>query len=293
MWFAPNLASRDMVRLFTHPEEWRESRRDVGVFKFYAVQLGVLDACDGCGENVLASFAGADAFARLRRWGIATAVEAGAVKDWGCTAEATLPLTARAIANVRAAAGDVQYVAMDEPLLGGLDCGLSAAASATEVVRYSTGLRASFPSVRVGDIEPYPRFDAARIVEWLDLLKAGGWSPSFFHLDVDRIHAARVGKDVPADLATIQAACRARVIPFGVIFSGADGLDEAAYATDVLGWVDVVRAAIGRPEQIVFQSWAASADGRREVPLNLPEDDPALWTHTRLLREGYARLGGK
>jgi hypothetical protein len=290
VWFAPNLASRDMVQLFTHPDEWRESRKDVGVFKFYAVQVGILDACAGCGENVLANFASAGAFEKLRRWGIATAVETSALKDWGCTAEATLPLTLRAIANVRNASGEVRFVAMDEPLLGGQDCGLSPAATATEVVRYAAGLRASVASVQVGDIEPYPRFDAARLVEWLDLLRAEGWSPSFFHLDVDRLHAARLGKNVPEDLAALQAACRARAVPFGVIFSGADGLDDAAYAADVRGWVDVVHAAIGRPEQIVFQSWAASADGRQEVPLNLPEGDPALWTHTRLLREGFARL---
>jgi hypothetical protein len=290
VWFAPNLASRDMVRLFTHPDEWSETRRDVGVFQFYAVQLGILDTCENCGENVLPNFVGAGAFEKLRGWGIATSVEAGALKDWGCTAETTLPLTLRAIANVGASAGEVRYVAMDEPLLGGQDCGLSAQASAAEVVRYATGLQASTASVLVGDIEPYPRFDTAHLVEWLDLLKAQGWSPSFFHLDVDRLHAARLGKDVPADLAALRAACQARAIPFGVIFSGADGLDEAAYAADVLAWVDVVQAAIGRPEQVLFQSWAVSSDGRYEVPLNLPEDDPALWTHTRLLREGFGRL---
>ena len=58
----------------------------------------------------------------------------------------------------------------------------------------------------------------------------------------------------------------------------------------MLAWVDEVRAAIGSPEQIIFQSWSVSIDGRKEVPVNLPERSTTVWTHTRLLRVGFERL---
>ncbi len=81
-----------------------------------------------------------------------------------------------------------------------------------------------------------------------------------------------------------------QAIPFGVIFSGADGTDEAAYGADVLAWVGTVRTAIGTPMQAVFQSWSVSEDGRFTVPRNLPESDGETLTHTRLLNEGLRTL---
>ena len=290
VWFGPNLASRDMLRLFTNDDEWKHARERVGVFQFYASQVGAGDTCADCGENDLQHLAAVGAFEKLDRWRIAVAVEAGAVKDWGCTAEATLPSIQRALQRIDTARGRVQFVAMDEPLLGGEECGQAMDSTAKEVSLYAAALRSARPALVVGDVEPYPRFDAARLVAWLDAVAAQGVKLGFFHLDVDRVRASVLAADVPADLATLQAACRARGIPFGVVFWGGDGLDEAAYAEDVLAWVDTVSAAIGAPEQIIFQSWSASVDGRKEVPVNLPESSTTVWTHTRLLRAGVERL---
>jgi hypothetical protein len=280
-----------MVRLFTNPDEWQQAREEVGVFQFYAVQLGATETCPECGDNVLGRFADVSAFAQLRRWGVAAAVEVGAVKEWGCTAEATLPLAERVLANVGAVGGEIRYVTMDEPLLGGLRCDQAMEDTAAEVVRYASSLRSRSRGLQVGDVEPYPQFDAPQLLEWLDALAQRGFLPAFFHIDVDRPRARLMGRDVPADLAAIRSACAWRAIPFGVIFWGADGVDEEGYANDVLAWVDSVGGAIGRPPHVVFQSWSLSPDGRREVPINLPEHATQTWTHTRLLREGLARLG--
>jgi hypothetical protein len=69
-----------------------------------------------------------------------------------------------------------------------------------------------------------------------------------------------------------------------------------------------VKAAIGQPDQAVFQSWVtrspiacsrsepacakqpcSPADppycGEKSIPLNLPDDDPAAFTQTRLVRD--------
>jgi hypothetical protein len=290
VWFGPNIASRDMLRLFTDDGAWKHARDKVGVFKFYAAQVGAWDVCPDCGENDIEHLAAVGAFDKLDRWRIAVAVEAAAVKDWGCTADATLPPIRRALQRVAMAHGQVQLVAMDEPLIGGEDCGQALDSTAKEVSLYAAALRSERPALGVGDIEPYPHFDAATLVAWLDAVAAHGTRLSFFHLDMDRVRAAAVRADVPTDLAALQAACRARGVAFGVIFWGGDGLDEEAYGQDVLAWVDAVSAAIGSPEQIVFQSWSTSVDGRKEVPVNLPEDSTTVWTHTRLLRVGVERL---
>ena len=89
----------------------------------------------------------------------------------------------------------------------------------------------------------------------------------FFDLDVDRVRASVLEADVPADLATLQAACRARGIPFGVVFwEGGTPRRGGLRRGEVLAWVDTVGAAIGAPEQIVFQSWSASVDAARRCP---------------------------
>ena len=279
-----------MLRLFTNDREWKQARERVGVFKFYAAQVGAGDLCLDCGENDLQHLAAVGAFEKLDRWRIAVAVEAPAVKDGGCTAAATLPSIQRALGRIGTARGQVRFVAMDEPLLGGEECGQAVDSTAKEVSLYAAALHSAQPGLVVGDIEPYPHFDAATLVAWLDAVAAQGVKLGFFHLDVDRVRAAVLAADVAGDLASLQAACRSRGIPFGVIFWGGDRLDEAAYAEDVLAWVDEVRAAIGSPEQIIFQSWSVSIDGRKEVPVNLPEKSTTVWTHTRLLRVGFERL---
>jgi hypothetical protein len=290
VWFAPNLASRDMTRLFTHPEEWQEVRRRVEVFQFYAAQLGDVDECLECGGNSLPGFQAAGAFRRLAEWDVAAGMEAPAVKEWSCGADAALSVVRRLLVQVRAAGGEIRFVAIDEPLLGGERCGQERAVTADTVAWYHSSLRTAFPTLGIGDVEPYPHFEVEAIVEWLDALISRGVPVAFFHLDVDRVLAAARAKDVAGDLIRLRAACRERRIPFGVIFWGGDGLDESGYARDVLSWVDVVRQAVGVPTHVVFQSWSVSPDGRREVPVNLPEDSREVWTHTRLVAEGLRRL---
>jgi hypothetical protein len=47
-----------------------------------------------------------------------------------------------------------------------------------------------------------------------------------------------------------------------------------------------------RPSHVVFQSWWGPApSGLHEVPINLPDDDPAVYSHTRLINEILDALG--
>jgi hypothetical protein len=293
VWFAPNIGSPDMLDLFTRPEEWPRARAQVRVFKFYEQQLlAPADVgCEACGPNVLPGLEGVGAFARLSGWGISVAVEAGAVKEWGCTADATAPLALRAVTSVESRGARVDSLAMDEPILGGEACSVSLPETADRTAEFVRRLRSARPALRVGDIEPYPHLLAPALVAWLQALQARGVRPAFFHLDVDRREAARLGTDVAGDLAMLQKVCASLGIRFGVIVWGQDGTSDRAYFEDVLAWVRTVSEAIGRPEDMVFQSWIEGEGGREDIPVNLPENDPAVYSHTRLLDDSLALLG--
>jgi hypothetical protein len=56
-------------------------------------------------------------------------------------------------------------------------------------------------------------------------------------------------------------------------------------------WVETVKTAIGRPDDVIFQSWQGPApSGHHEVPTNLPESDPGIFSHTRLILDSLALL---
>src|SRR5436309_193134 len=78
--------------------------------------------------------------------------------------------------------------------------------------------RAGRPHRRVGATEPYPYFSAPTLLTWVSTLRQNGFTPAFFHLDVDRAYAGRIGADVAGDLALLRASLEGQGIPFGVIF---------------------------------------------------------------------------
>jgi hypothetical protein len=292
VWYAPNLGSPDTIEMFAQPKLWTAARHSTDVFKFYEKQI-LADRpadCPECGRNIYPELARAEAFTRLNAWGLAIGIEVGVLKSWGCAASASLPLAMDAVRRVEARQAVVSDLAMDEPLLGARDCQLTLDEAARHAATFALGAREGHPFLRVGDIEPYPVLSASTLLDWLDAVRREGYVPAFFHLDVDRAHAARIGADVSGDLKLLRARVEAQGIPFGIIFWSDEGTSEEAYAADVLSWVQTVHAAIGEPAQSIFQSWAVSPDGTLTVPRNLPEADPDLHTHTRLLNDGLAAL---
>lgn len=299
VWFAPNMGSSDFAELFTRPEQWTRARTRVDVLKFYTQNL-LDDPCSICGDNILPRFVDVDAFRTLASMGIAIAVEVPAVKEWGCTSDATFGVTQIAIRNVETHGGQVALLAMDEPLFGGQlvangqSCGYQMEQSAAQTAAYMQRIRQTYPEISVGDIEPYPEYSVSELERWLLALQDGGAAPAFFHLDVDLERVRVEGRDVKADLVALARFCRENDIPFGVIFTSswrAAGADRT-YFDSTLGWVGTVNQAIGKPQHVVFQSWQGPAkDGLHEVPVNLPEDDPGVYSHTRLLLEGLEIFG--
>src|SRR5437762_418555 len=88
VWFAPGPGTLDYLRLFEHPEEWTYARRVVRVFKFYQGHL-LTSAPPNVGPNTYEALIQVDAFRRLHNWGIKIGLEAGSVKEFYCTPDAS------------------------------------------------------------------------------------------------------------------------------------------------------------------------------------------------------------
>ncbi|TMC30070.1 MAG: hypothetical protein E6J24_16390, partial [Chloroflexi bacterium] len=295
VWFTPNIGSTDMLGLFAANSEWSVARSKVTIFKFYNQQLTFSDPaqCPTCGHNLFPDLRDAGAFAALTRWGIDIGMEAGAVKEWGCTGDITASASLLAIRNVASAGGEIRYIAMDEPLEGGpRGCAQAAATTAAETARYIQLIKRERSGIQIGDIEPYPLFKVKQLEDWITLLERDGASLDFFHLDVDAAAVAAERTDVSADLRALQAFLAARRIPFGVIFTAPDQIratSAAIYFAQTIEWIQRVKAAIGRPQHSIFQSWLVTS-GKSDIPVNLPETDTAVWSHTRLINEGLDAL---
>lgn len=298
VWFAPNMGSTDYTELFTKSEQWPVARSKINVFKFYSDNVTDAD-CAICGKNTLGAFVNAQAFQMMTEWKIAIGVEVESVnRDWGCTGVNEFKTAEAVIQNVQTNGGSVIYLAMDEPLIKGLQtsnqgCGYTMVETAEHTAWFVKQVREKHSDIFVGDIEPYPYFSISELEQWIMAIEAKGATPAFFHLDVD-IERVRVeGQNVAADFKALSQFCQGRGIPFGVIFTSnwtAAGSDRTYYQS-TLNWVRTVNNAIGKPPHVIFQSWQGTANEVHKVPINLPENDAAIYSHTRLLIEGLAVFG--
>jgi hypothetical protein len=171
----------------------------------------------------------------------------------------------------------LDIVALDEPWYyahvydGPQACHWSNERIAAGVARFAAILRAAFPDLLIGDIEPLPEpVDAAGLAGWIDAwTDAMGEPPAFLHLDPDY---GRAGW--PQLIGQIGAEAHARDVPYGVIAFG-----EPYDATD-LAWLQHSGQRLNRlrilagvePDHVIFQSWQDHPDRA------LPESDPETYT---------------
>jgi hypothetical protein len=331
VWFSPAPESPDLLRIFSDPGMWSDARKHIKVFEFGPRQV---ELPKGSGANTLYDLKRAKAFQLLREWGLDVAIEAPSVKEWDCsgrgdTRDPRVRGNAKAatlvyIKNVHEAGGSVRFVAMDEPLVSGLvACKDSIEVTAANTAGYAksvigdANLKTWAPSLSIGDIEAYPSRSLNELRTWVTMLGKDGFKPAFFHLDVDvndvRVRGANL--DAPRDLRAFKAFFRDLGIPFGVIFwSGNDPeSSDRSYYEHTLSWVRVVGAAIGEPDELVFQSWVRRSSrgciagvactqsnlfrcgpddppycNHLSVPINLPDDDSHIFSHTRLINDSIA-----
>ena len=130
-------------------------------------------------------------------------------------------------------------------------------------------MRAEWPEVVVGDIEPTPSpVSAIDLSDWLAAYGATAGEPfAFLHLDMDW---SRFGW---ADLALdIEHASRGQGVPIGMIYNGGAATTDAAWAQIAGRRVLAHRADAARPEHVIFQSWMDKPDRV------LPESDRTTFT---------------
>jgi hypothetical protein len=291
------MGSVDFPELFSQPERWERTREQVDVFKFSGNTVSGFPYDIG-GPNVLSMFIGVRAFERLHEWGIAVAVETGAVKFFACEAQSWADYTNLGIDNVEANGGRVSFVSMDEPLLGGQlvengqTCGYTMEDTAEVVATYMDLVHQAHPEVIIGTIETIPPQTADEVAQWLVVLEEAGAKPAYLHLDVE----VAFGIDDPgfvAELGELSDFAERRGIPVGFILTAdlAAADSDEGYFRSVLEWSQSLATRLGRPSHVVFQSWIGPApSGLHEMPVNLPDDDPQVFSHTRLILEGLEVL---
>ena len=302
VWFMPAGNSPDVAALFTAPDQWSQARAQVSAFAF---SPGQLQPTAPNRPALLPGLQAVDAFRKVTAWGLQTVVGVPALKEWDCAVRQTPAVTVGLMKAVYSAGGKVHFLDMDEPLISALGlnrpvCRLDMDAAAAEVATYIQSVQADPAVVASGvspgfvDTEAYPSLNVQQIKTWLQALARHGVKPAAFHLDANvnyiDIHPADKARLV-ADLQELQRYLAQAGIPFGVII-----------------WSGY--AAIGRPDRVIFASWVrrcsltlpchgpdlpcSSADpkgcGSVSVPLNLPSNDPTVFSHTRLMRDALAVL---
>jgi hypothetical protein len=299
IWFCPDPGTLDYIDLFTHPEEWPHARQLMDVFKVYQ-QHTQLPPPPLVGPNTFDALARAGAFRTLTRWGKKVAIEAGAVKEFYCTPDASgmsaaIGNTNDSIQRVEGVGATVSYIARDEPFVSGRSrvCGGPALEpTADRVATYVSGVTAARPKIRIGLIEAYPFSSATAIQTIIQLLKARNATPAFLHMDVDwHLSGSAAFK---RDMAVLQGFCASENIPFGIIIVGYNGDADALYAVDVYGITELIVDTFSSwdhmPDHIIFQSWVVSSTGLLITPTALPED--RAYTHTQELWDVFRRLRG-
>jgi Big-like domain-containing protein len=302
VWFTPDFASADMLDLFSHAEEWPKARASVNVFKFYTQQVFPDPNYCGplCGQNIEENLASAGAFSKLNEWGLDIGFESFALKSWGCTPDITSSYQFNSIQAVHLNGGVVSYMAMDEPFIGGQQvvngqsCNYTMEQSAAQTIKFIQIMHAFDPTLQIGDIEPYPQFTEPQLESWISALEAGGAALPFFHLDLDLYEASVEGFDAASDIQKLETFCESQGVAFGVIFiAQGPGLpsSDQDYYNRALQEVQTIKSSIGMPRHSIFQSWLPDLQSVYDIPVNLPENDPTIYSHTRLINDGLAAFG--
>lgn len=274
--------------LMTQPEGWRETRALVDVLCYADHMLNRQFTDEELGAWL----------PRIGEWGLEFGLEVGAVKPWGKTGQACFEAQRPMWDRFERLGARIAAIALDEPLCcTRKDLSQPDGYAAEETAQFIALTRKHFPEVRIGDIEPYPYISADDLVAWIDALQArlaelGVRGMDFFRLDVDWVNFTLNRNGGWPEVRRIEEACRARGIPFGLIYWAADypHLERLGLADDATWYVSTMRqgndyaVAGGRPDELIVQSWVGAPS--HAVP------ERQEWTFTRSVRDFARRFAG-
>ncbi|MFO0925928.1 MAG: hypothetical protein U0736_02685 [Gemmataceae bacterium] len=266
--------------LFERPDEWRQTR-------------GVVDVLLYADHHLRRQFTDAELrawFALLRQWRLPLALEVGAIKPWGPTAEATFRAQRAHWDAFRRLGADIHAVVLDEPLL----CSRTVLKKTDEYAVEQTAefvalVRRHYPGVRIGDIEPYPSIPLNDHRWWVDTLQRrladrGVRGLDFYRLDVNWAEFVVFARGSWPEVRQVERHCRSRKLPFGLIYWASDypALTQRRLADDATWYVSLQRQGYdyamvdGHPDHYVLQSWLPAPSRCT------PETDPSTFTRSVL-----------
>lgn len=285
VWFCPPandfvkhgayLSSQSVMELFEPESPWKNAAARVDVFK---TSMGwILNVSDADLRKQIAD---------LKRRKIALAVECGVLTPTNCgqgiegyKPQGLLLATAR---RIRDCGGDLSYIAMDEPIDGGViytgpgACHGSVQETVANAAVNIKALWREFPDVQVGDIEcinDYPGLTHQQLADLygqsVDAFHAALGRPlAFFHADI-----AWGCPDYLDALACVRTALAGRNVPFGIIYNGSrSDIDDRAWLESAACHMATIESALGAPSAAIFQSW------NHHPRKLLPETNPDSFT---------------
>jgi hypothetical protein len=268
----PGMVS-DYFDIFDPDASWYRAASRVRVFKI----AGAL-ALSGSEQKLLRLFAD------LQRRHISLALEISALTARGGCGEkiegyAPSGELARMVERIRRLGGDLQFVAMDEPLWNGHEfsganaCHTSISAVAADVAANLSSIRRVFPAVRVGDIEQIGRISPSdltdQIMQWTKAYQDAFGEPlAFVHFDVVW------GGPWQQQLTILVHRLHVAGIKFGIIYNGdpSDQTDLAWTGHAEHRFAEVEADAALIPDQAILQTWMVHPSRM------LPETEPGTMT---------------
>jgi len=247
--------------LFEKPDQWKEARALTD-----ALLYADWTFCEFTDSELKAWFA------QMNQWKIKLELEVGAIKDWGPTGALTFKRQQPMWNRLQRLGGSIYSVAMDEPLCCVRGSMHKPDEYAVEETANFIGLvRANYPKMLIGDIEPYPSLPLAGQMKWIDALqkrlaekKIKGLD--FYRVDVDWIVFDIRNEGSWNEVKKLEHYCRSIKLPFSLIYwsPGTDlmkhrGLaDDSTWLTGVMAQGYAYASVAGAPDQYVVESWVNS-----------------------------------
>ncbi len=160
---------------------------------------------------------------------------------------------------IKAAGGDLKYVAMDEPLVfghaykGKNACNYSIEQTAQVVAEGVAQVRAVFPNVQIGDTETVGSADPTwpeQVRQWIAAYQAATHTPlAFLHADI------QWNQHWQQQLAPAKAAAHQAHMPFGIIYDGVGKSDIAWTQGAIERFQQIESNPQWKPDQAIFESW--------------------------------------
>lgn len=247
--------------MFTQPAQWAETRKHVtGLIQpdHVFVKTPDADLRDWC--------------TKLRTWGLVLQLEVGAIKEWSTQGAKTFAIEAPGWDKMIGLGCPVSSIAMDEPLdktLGYLHRPISYAVD--EIADFVAAVRRKYPSMQIGDIEPYPSVPLSAHLTWLralnaKLVGAGVGGLDFYRIDPDWVSFNIAGRGEWKEIKSIEDSARSTNIRFSLIYWDSDypSLKPKGLASDRTWYVGIMHEGYayanigGKPDQFVIESWISA-----------------------------------